>query len=242
MSTTAGPLPGELARLGESGQLLRGTRLQERHRRARQRGLTPGALFMVVRTPPAARAVDPWGSPVTTSTVTPPGADPEPSMPLYMRTDGWLSRRQQPRALAPAARPLRRRGDDDRRLARQIPRPFLELNLGGPRARGRPRDPAWRAGWTREDLDRAVPRADTGPVSPGAPPAPQDRPRRATGSPRRTTWRPRSSHTSVRRPAPHGQRGACPPTPSAAAGPPERHYAYGGYTDSFFIRSHRWAL
>ena len=84
---------------------------------------------------------------------------PEPSMPLYTRTDKWLAPRRAGRRPAPDEGAVRGRGHDDRRLDRPLPRPAARPEARARhrrRARRGPRHPPGRA---RLDRARSRPRS-----------------------------------------------------------------------------------
>ena len=188
------PLPGQLPRLGEPRQLVRRAGLPERHRRARPRGRAARALLHGRGHLRAARALD--AAEALPRHVRRPALARPRAVDAALHAHGRLAgRRRAEERPPPHERPVRRRGDDDRRLARQVPRPPPRPE---PRARHRdragrrPRHPARRARLDGEDLNRALPRAHPGAADPRAPAPPPRRAWRATGSPPRTTWRPRS--------------------------------------------------
>ena len=84
------PLPRQLPRLGERRQLVRRPRLQERHRRARHAAARAAALLHGRGHLRAARALD-AAEALPRHVRRPALARREPSMPLYMRTSGWLA-------------------------------------------------------------------------------------------------------------------------------------------------------
>jgi len=168
---------------------------------------------------------------------------PEPSMPLYMRTDGWLTRSEQ--------RPVLRRLRDlyaaevtmtDDWLGRFLDR-LHELNLERDTVIGLVGDHGillGEHGWTGKISTALYPALTRVPLILVHPQ------RRRAGQ--ESDWFASThdvaptllSMAGVRRP--HRMTGADLSRPFRGRGLPERHYAYGGYTDSFFIRSHRWAL
>jgi len=199
-------------------------------------------FFMVVDTyephepwTPPQRYLDMYGGP--------PWRGPEPSMPLYMRTSGWLS----PGERAGVIRRMKRLYAaevtmTDDWLGRFLDR-LHDLNVERDTVIGLVSDHGillGEHGWTGKISTALYPALTRVPlilVHPRHRRAGQESPWFASTHDVAPTL---LSMAGVRRP--HRMTGADLSRPFRGRQLPERHYAYGGYTDSFFIRSHRWAL
>ena len=163
----------------------------------------------------------------------------EPAHPTYGRASNWLEPGERG-GDPPHARPLRRGGHAHRPLARPAgrPAPRPEPRARDGRARGRPRNPARRSLDGPAGADGALPGATRVPLIPSIPRAAgEDRERLVRVQPRPGPDDP--SMAGVRGRAHDGRRLSRPfPRPRA----PDREYAWGGSSDSFFIRSRRWML
>jgi arylsulfatase A-like enzyme len=199
-------------------------------------------FFMVVDTyephepwTPPRRYLDPYDHP--------PWHDREPSMPMYARTSSWLG----PRERSGVVRRLRQLYAAEVTMTDDWIGNFLDrlhdLNLERDTVIGLVGDHGillGEHGWTGKISTALYPALTRVPlilVHPN---------RRRAGQ--KSDWFASThdvaptllSMAGVRRP--HRMTGADLSRPFRGHRLPERHYAYGGYSDSFFIRSHRWAL
>jgi arylsulfatase A-like enzyme len=168
---------------------------------------------------------------------------PEPSMPLYMRTSGWL----RPGERGPVLRRLKQLYAaevtmTDDWLGRFLDR-LHDLNLERDTVIGLVGDHGillGEHGWTGKISAALYPALTRVPLILVHPH------RRRAGQ--ESSWFASThdvaptllSMAGVRRP--HRMTGQDLSRPFRGRKLPERDYAYGGYSDSFFIRSHHWAL